>query len=120
MLISYCEIPKFKTSQKFKVQGQQSLASTGIFTAPAAGVYFFTFFYHTGRKLDATLYLYKNDQRMAISSDHSAGSEGAHNGGNGVTLQLERGDEVYVYMAANTHAWGDSYGHTTFSGFLLQ
>ena len=102
-----------------KVKVQCSVESTGTFTAPRAGVYFFTFFYHAGGDRKAVLQLHKNGWRMASTGDHASSVDAADNGGNGVTLQLQQGDQVYVRMGANSHIWGDSNGHTTFSGFLL-
>merc|ERR1712035_10279 len=92
--------------------------STGIFTAPVAGVYYFTIFHHSGGERGTLLLLYKNSQHMVTTQDHPAVHETAHNGGNAVFLQLQRGDQVYVRMAANSHVWGSNY-HTTFSGFLV-
>ncbi|KAM4612133.1 complement C1q tumor necrosis factor-related protein 3-like [Polymixia lowei] len=89
---------------------------TGVFTAPVAGSYFFIFFYHAGV---SALFLYKNDKRIATTSDHRTTADTADNGGNGVALQLTQGDQVYVRMGADTQVWGDEFGHTTFSGFLL-
>ncbi|KAM4612129.1 complement C1q tumor necrosis factor-related protein 3-like [Polymixia lowei] len=92
---------------------------TGIFTAPVAGSYFFTFFYHAGGEHTSNLSLIKNNERMATTSDHHTEADGADNGGNGVALQLTQGDQVSIRMNAHTHVWGDAFGHTTFSGFLL-
>ncbi|XP_028260904.1 cerebellin-1-like [Parambassis ranga] len=90
---------------------------TGIFTAPVAGTYYFTFFYHAGGQHKSKLDLMKNSQMMVYSSDHQTVSDAADNGGNAAFLQLQRGDQVFTRMEANTHV----YGHhaTTFSGFLL-
>ncbi|XP_067435652.1 complement C1q-like protein 3, partial [Thunnus thynnus] len=92
--------------------------STGIFTAPVAGVYYFTIFYHAGGKHEGKLFLYKNNQVMVMTHDHRSDSDTADNGGNAVFLQLQQGDQVYVHLAANAHAWGYDH-HTTFSGFLV-
>ncbi|CAK6980192.1 hypothetical protein F7725_004747 [Scomber scombrus] len=89
--------------------------STGIFTAPVAGVYYFTLFHHAGRKCGTVLYLYKNNQQVIMTQNHPA--ETAQNGGNAVFLQLQPGDQVYVNMLANSHVYGTDH-HTTFSGFL--
>ncbi|XP_028261654.1 cerebellin-2-like isoform X2 [Parambassis ranga] len=90
---------------------------TGIFTAPVAGTYYFTFFYHAGGQHWVKLDLMKNSQIMVDSSDHQTVNDGADNGGNAAFLRLQRGDQVFVRMRANTHVWGE--GATTFSGFLL-
>ncbi|CAI5671850.1 unnamed protein product [Oreochromis niloticus] len=90
---------------------------TGVFTAPVAGVYYFTIFYHGGRSYSHYLRIFKNTEMTVLTSDHKTESDGADNGGNAVFLQLQQGDQVYVSMAANTYVWGAD--HTTFSGFLV-
>ncbi|XP_067435965.1 uncharacterized protein [Thunnus thynnus] len=92
--------------------------STGIFTAPVAGVYYFTIFFRAEGHHEAKLLLYKNLQLMIMTHDHPSDSDGADNGGNAVFLQLQQGDQVYVQLAVNTHVWGHGQ-HTTFSGFLV-
>ncbi|XP_029513232.1 complement C1q-like protein 2 [Oncorhynchus nerka] len=93
--------------------------STGVFAAPIAGVYYFSFFYHAGGSQTKYISLFKNGQRMVTSSDHQSSGDGADNGANAVTLQLEVGDQVFIRLMANTHVW-DSVNHTTFNGFLLK
>ncbi|XP_062300609.1 caprin-2-like isoform X12 [Scomber scombrus] len=92
--------------------------STGIFTAPVAGVYYFTLFHHAGKQYGTVLYLYKNNQQVIMTQNHPAVHETAHNGANAVFLQLQPGDQVYVNMTANSHVYGTDH-HTTFSGFLV-
>ncbi|CAG6016094.1 unnamed protein product [Menidia menidia] len=91
---------------------------TGIFAPPVAGVYYFTFFYHAGGEHESKLFLYKNDQKMVMTHDHASQVDTADNGGNAVYLQLQRGDNVYVVLAAHTHIFGSSH-HSTFSGRLV-
>ncbi|XP_019209589.2 collagen alpha-2(VIII) chain-like [Oreochromis niloticus] len=93
------------------------LQSKGVFTAPVAGVYYFSIFYHGGRSYSHYLRIFKNNEMTVITADHKTEGDGADNGGNAVFLQLQQGDQVYVSMAANTYVWGAD--HTTFSGFLV-
>ncbi|XP_056225961.1 complement C1q tumor necrosis factor-related protein 3-like [Seriola aureovittata] len=92
--------------------------ATGVFTAPTAGVYYFTFFYHAGGHHVARLILHKNKEPVVMTSDHESGSDTADNGGNAVFLKLEKGDKVCVHLPAGCHVWA-SAGHTTFSGFRV-
>ncbi|XP_047461430.1 complement C1q tumor necrosis factor-related protein 6-like [Mugil cephalus] len=92
--------------------------STGVFTAPVAGVYYFSFFYHAGGEHPVNLRLYKNNELIVDTSDHQSKEDGADNGGNAVSLQLTQGDRVYIRMAANTHVWGGDLP-TTFTGYLV-
>ncbi|CAK6977562.1 cerebellin-2-like [Scomber scombrus] len=77
--------------------------SKGMFTAPVAGVYHFTFFYHAGGEQTSKLILKKNNDEIAMKGDQKSHSEKSDNGGNAVCLQLQKGDEVYVLLAANCH-----------------
>ncbi|XP_059210104.1 complement C1q-like protein 2 [Centropristis striata] len=92
--------------------------STGIFTAPVSGVYYFTIFYHAGGESRVHLNVYKNNEHILLTSDHPSDSDTADNGGNAAFLQLQSRDQVYVRMGNNSHVWGHD-SHTTFSGFLV-
>ncbi|XP_041842516.1 cerebellin-1-like [Melanotaenia boesemani] len=90
--------------------------STGIFTAPVAGVYYFIFFSHFGKKQSAVT-LFKNGHMITITNDHQSQFDTADNGGNAVLLQLQPGDHVYMRLRVNTHVWAGP--QTSFSGFLV-
>ncbi|XP_031160160.1 collagen alpha-2(VIII) chain-like isoform X2 [Sander lucioperca] len=92
--------------------------STGIFTAPVAGVYYFIIFYHAGGAHQGRVLLYKNNELVVLTQDHKSDSDTADNGGNAAFLQLQQRDQVYVRLAANSYVWGYDH-HTTFSGFLV-
>ncbi|XP_026209012.1 complement C1q tumor necrosis factor-related protein 3-like [Anabas testudineus] len=91
---------------------------TGIFTAPVAGIYYFTFFYHAGGLETANLTLIKNNQVVVNAYDHKSLQDGADNGGNAVFLQLQEGDQVYMRLGAYSQVWGYNQ-RTTFSGLLV-
>lgn len=95
-----------------------SYVSTGIFTAPVAGVYYFTFFYHAGGNKLSTLNMIKNSECVVGTHDHSSSHDGADNGSNAAVLQLQQGDSVFVQLVANTHIWAANR-LSSFSGFLL-
>ncbi|XP_032399902.1 complement C1q-like protein 4 isoform X3 [Etheostoma spectabile] len=91
---------------------------TGVFTAPVAGVYYFTMSYHGGGSHDTGLTLVKNNEDIVKANDHSSTYDRADNGGNAVFLRLQPRDMVFVRLAAYLYVWGTDY-HTTFSGFLV-
>uniref|UniRef100_A0A672GY71 Si:ch211-142d6.2 n=1 Tax=Salarias fasciatus TaxID=181472 RepID=A0A672GY71_SALFA len=91
---------------------------TGIFTAPVAGVYYFTFFYQAQAYYPNQLYLYKNNEPVVLTEDQWTYFDSSDNGGNAVFLQLQRLDRVYVLMGGGSYVSDSSY-HTTFSGFLV-
>uniref|UniRef100_A0A8C7YPS2 C1q domain-containing protein n=1 Tax=Oryzias sinensis TaxID=183150 RepID=A0A8C7YPS2_9TELE len=92
--------------------------TTGIFTAPVKGLYYFTYFAHSGGKNRIKLDLRKDGAVVAGIHDHPSTFDSADNAGNAVFLELEQGNQVYVTLLAKTAIWGEGFV-TTFSGVLL-
>ncbi|XP_051256963.1 complement C1q subcomponent subunit C-like isoform X3 [Dicentrarchus labrax] len=93
--------------------------STGTFTAPVPGIYYFTFFYNAAGSQRVSLTLMKNLQAVVKTTDNSTSYDGADNGGNAVFLQLQQGDQLYMHLHANSHVRADSFT-TTFSALLVR
>ena len=94
-----------------------------IFSAPVAGVYYFTFFYHAGGQHASRLFLMKNCESIVMTADDQSfsgfGYDTADNGGNAVFLELQKGDQMCVCLGAKTHVWA-AERRITFSGFLVR
>ncbi|XP_029559751.1 complement C1q-like protein 2 [Salmo trutta] len=92
--------------------------TTGIFTAPVRGLYLFRFYIYAGG--DSSVYtsalLHKNGYHIAIC--HGCPT-GGMNSSNGVSLLLEVGDVVNMYLWAGRKIYDDANRHSTFSGHLL-
>ncbi|XP_054483459.1 uncharacterized protein LOC129116762 isoform X2 [Anoplopoma fimbria] len=93
------------------------LKGKGIFAAPTAGIYYFTFYYHAGGEHPVNLSLFKNNEVVVWTSDHRSLEDTADNGGNAVFVQLQKGDQLFVRLQADTHVWGSL--SSSFSGFLF-
>ncbi|XP_067436925.1 uncharacterized protein [Thunnus thynnus] len=108
-----------KFSKVFTNIGQAYNPSTGIFTAPVRGAYYFRFTLwdtHTSTWMGANLY--HNKKRMMYSSDITD-SNGDVSVSNALILQLEKGDVIYMTLGTD-HRVSDQYvNRTTFDGFLL-
>ncbi|XP_053180637.1 complement C1q-like protein 2 isoform X6 [Scomber japonicus] len=108
-----------KFSKVFTNFGQAYSPTTGLFTAPVRGVYYFSFNIMDQRKNVWTgVYLYHNDKRLLLNDDYN--DEHANNRiSNSLALQLEKGDLVYMVLPAHRSVFDDANDHTTFNGFLL-
>ncbi|XP_056323434.1 cerebellin 13 [Danio aesculapii] len=92
-------------------------SSTGIFTAPVNGVYFFRFYAHAHPTNQMAVSLHKNNQIQC--SVFSLRHESNANGSNGVVLSLDRGDQLFTQLWEKSWVYDDDYSYTSFSGFLL-
>ncbi|XP_042366680.1 heavy metal-binding protein HIP-like [Plectropomus leopardus] len=108
-----------KFSKVFTNIGQAYSPTTGIFTAPARGVYYFRFTVWENRSSMWTgAKLYHNDKRVMWSYDYND-NLGYVSVSNALVLQLEKGDVVYMVLPSGHGMFDDSYNRTIFSGFLL-
>uniref|UniRef100_A0A3Q3BP14 C1q domain-containing protein n=1 Tax=Kryptolebias marmoratus TaxID=37003 RepID=A0A3Q3BP14_KRYMA len=92
--------------------------TTGIFTAPVKGVYYFSFSGHNVSTKPMGLRLMKNGEQMVTVYNHPSGDR-YETASNGMTLQLEPGDQIYMRLRQNTWIFNNPNDHSTFVGFLL-
>lgn len=103
----------------FCVINESSFVSTGIFKAPVAGYYYFSFFYQAQKGRKSGLALVKNSEVIVKTFDDTKpGPEYTDNGGNNACLELKAGDKVFVRLLANCHVLASAKA-TTFTGFLI-
>uniref|UniRef100_A0A8C7D2Q2 Complement C1q-like protein 2 n=1 Tax=Oncorhynchus kisutch TaxID=8019 RepID=A0A8C7D2Q2_ONCKI len=92
----------------------------GVFAAPVRGVYYFRFSGNGFAGHDMGLSIFKDDQRMMSVYEYQSSGEQNDHASNGVTLQLEKGEVVYMRLWINTWVFIDGrYDYCSFSGFLL-
>ncbi|PWA24432.1 hypothetical protein CCH79_00011956 [Gambusia affinis] len=86
---------------------------TGIFTAPVKGLYYFRFTGIVGKtgKLNARL---KKNSENIVAIYHKAGRQASAS--NGVALELEEGNEIYIQIWDNDLTIADQSRLSTFSG----
>ncbi|KAL2080968.1 hypothetical protein ACEWY4_022821 [Coilia grayii] len=98
--------------------GQAYSSTTGFFTAPVRGVYYFRF---TVMDYPSSAYahikIFRNVKQVMLLADYE--SQGHLYLSGGVALQLEVGDVVNLRLPAGCRLLDDSNNHSTFSGFLL-
>uniref|UniRef100_A0A3B5LLH8 C1q domain-containing protein n=1 Tax=Xiphophorus couchianus TaxID=32473 RepID=A0A3B5LLH8_9TELE len=107
-----------KFSKVFINFGQGYNPSTGFFTAPVKGIYYFRYTLLEKRKdMSLGIHLFHNGKHVMGSFEVSDGSHESIS--NAIILQLEQGDEVYMNLLSNHGLYDDGNNYTTFSGFLL-
>ncbi|KAL2080877.1 hypothetical protein ACEWY4_022730 [Coilia grayii] len=99
--------------------GKAYSSTTGFFTAPVRGVYYFRFtvmdylFSHY-----MGIQMYKNGQQLMLLNEYDSDGQNSYLS-SGLTLQLEVGDEINLRIPAGSRLYDNVNNHTTFSGFLL-
>ncbi|XP_072541551.1 complement C1q tumor necrosis factor-related protein 3-like [Salminus brasiliensis] len=107
-----------KFQKVFVNSGNAYNPSTGIFTAPVKGVYYFGFSAFANAKNSMGVHLRKNGQQIVSTYDYNSNHKDV-NGANRAILLLEKGDQVYIGLWTGLKIF-DSYNSvSTFSGFLL-
>ncbi|XP_076118963.1 cerebellin-1-like [Alosa pseudoharengus] len=99
--------------------GQAYSSTTGFFTAPVRGVYYFRF---TVMDLDlidlwVSIRMCRNGEQVIYLSGYDSDRQRLYLS-SGATLQLEVGDVVNMRLPAGNRLYDDT-NRTTFSGFLL-
>ncbi|XP_062273497.1 adiponectin-like [Scomber scombrus] len=108
-----------KFSKVFTNFGQAYSPTTGHFTAPVRGAYYFSFTTVDLRKhVQSVVTLYHNDKRL-LWNDNVNDETGNTRLSNSLVIQLEKGDVVYMVLYAGYTLYDNSNNHTTFNGFLL-
>ncbi|XP_053181458.1 heavy metal-binding protein HIP-like [Scomber japonicus] len=108
-----------KFSKVFTNFGQAYSPTTGHFTAPVRGVYYFSFTtLDTRKNIWSVVNLYHNDKRV-LWNNNDNDEHGNNILSNSLVLQLEKGDVVYMVLPALYILYDDTNNYTTFNGFLL-
>ncbi|XP_052333359.1 collagen alpha-2(VIII) chain-like [Oncorhynchus keta] len=94
------------------------LLPIGIFTAPVRGLYYFSFSGHNTSSRPMGLLLMNNGEQMITVYNHISGNR-YETATNGISLQLNVGEHVYMQLGANTWIFDNSNNHSTFIGHLL-
>ncbi|KAL2101715.1 hypothetical protein ACEWY4_003476 [Coilia grayii] len=91
---------------------------TGFFTAPVRGVYDFSFsVLGYGGTARVGAHLRRNGQNLVMA--YATLDRGDINASNGVSVLLEEGDKVDVYLPAEHRILDNYHHHSTFRGHLL-
>ncbi|XP_067434980.1 uncharacterized protein [Thunnus thynnus] len=105
-------------SKIFTNIGQAYSPTTGVFTAPVRGAYYFRF---KGFEVESSnwigIKLYHNDKKITGSDYNDSISYVTVS--NDLILQLEKGDVIYMILWSDYIIADESSNHTTFDGFLL-
>ena len=90
------------------------------FTAPSAGIYFFSFSVGLDAGKTAEFILYKNLEPFAGIVRRSTSHTGIDSIGRSIMMNLQQGDIVYMVNEAGETARSSSMKETSFSGFKYE
>ena len=103
--------------------GNHYSTTTGKFTAPVAGFYFFSYGLIKNALNSVTrVYIYKNGATLPTGSQRhlrmDSGQSYGDNGAMTIVTELAVGDEIQIYMGQG-QVYGTSEEYTYFNGFLI-
>jgi hypothetical protein len=111
-------------------EGNAMDLTSGIFTAPRPGIYFFSFaglarLYSPSSAAGFASYLYLNGDKIGLSSvdENKSPVDQFSPFTLQSTLNLKKGDQVWVqftYTGTSSYLYDDIYHSTHFTGFMLE
>ncbi|XP_059182751.1 complement C1q-like protein 3 [Centropristis striata] len=107
-----------KFNQVYTNIGDAYNPSTGFFTAPVRGVYYFQFTLCGVMAETMGVMVYKNNKKIMRNEEYKRWS-GHQYLTNSVVLELMAGDEISLVLPSDFLLYDDGDNNTTFSGSLL-
>ena len=102
-------------------EGSHFDTSRHLFTAPTAGIYYFSVSVGLAETLTAHVELQKNNQAFANIIRNSTSHPGTDTMGRSIMMSLEEGDTIHLVNHENQALWSSDSGlETSFSGFLYE
>ncbi|XP_077997644.1 uncharacterized protein LOC144450794 [Glandiceps talaboti] len=93
--------------------------STGKFTCPVSGMYYFMISALRHNSNHLYVCLIKNTTRLPCIFVHNSGGRSHGAASNSVIIDIDHGDEIWVRLVSGTAVYSDSNEYTTFTGYLL-
>ncbi|KAM8742515.1 uncharacterized protein AB9X84_019559 isoform 3-T3 [Acanthopagrus schlegelii] len=108
-----------KYSKVFTNTGKAYNPSTGFFTAPVKGVYWFQFTVFSFYAGYTGVQVFKNNQRIMYNSEKSSENYVHEYFTNSLVLELTAGDEIHLVLPSGLSIHDNINNYSTFSGSLL-